>query len=145
MYIIRSNQTLIENNTIIKSNHSKTTYGIGFSTFPVDNYRINNNSIYNTPRAISLTLGTTNLRNINITNNYIQTSDIGIAIDSSSNVNIKNNILRNITSNEDGYNLGIYVYDKSSNINISGNDIEYGHGGIWVQRSNNVIYTRYNL
>jgi parallel beta-helix repeat protein len=76
---------------------------------------------------------------LQMSNNNFTNQDQGIVLQNSSNVNIAStNTFSNISLNTDFYNTAIHLFLNNNNITIGG-ILGYGHTGVLVQKSTNVI------
>lgn len=125
----------------IKEQGSSAIYVAGTS----QNGRITKNTIFGNGTLEIGIFGTSNFDYLNITNNNINTTDIGIFSQESNNHIIANNYIKNATINIDFYMTGIFVLDTnnhngdSKNIQIVNNTIiDAGSSGVLIQHAENV-------
>lgn len=79
-------------------------------------------------------------------NNTVENVDRGFYFNSASYNNITGNLIQNVTTNEDSFNVGVHLINGSNNNLLKDNNIsEYGSVGILVMHnsSNNNIFDNY--
>lgn len=137
-----SDNISIYNNNFLNFNFSTISgYALGTgSYYSTNNISIYNNNFNNMPRALELANN-----NMQIYDNIINYTDVGIRVSKGKSNNVYNNIIDNSIMGQDSYTAGIIIEYNVSNSNIYNNTIvRYGSSGIYVRQTKNIsIYNNY--